>query len=70
MPYCSFETQVVTSSCNFVIFASSNFAVLTLFHIMADDRQKCYALPEQQAQVVQTLDSAIHRINHYPEDKY
>ena len=22
------------------------------------------------AQVVQTLDSAIHRINHYPADKY
>ena len=25
---------------------------------------------KQQAQVVQTLDSAIHRINHYPADKY
>ena len=23
-----------------------------------------------QAQVVQTLDNAIHRINHYPVDKY
>ena len=23
-----------------------------------------------QAPVVQTLDSAIHRINHYPADKY
>ena len=23
-----------------------------------------------QATVVQTLDSAIHRINHYPEDKH
>ena len=23
-----------------------------------------------QAQVVQKLDSAIHRINHYPADKY
>ena len=23
-----------------------------------------------QARVVQTLDSAIHRINHYPADKY
>ena len=22
------------------------------------------------APVIQTLDSAIHRINHYPEDKY
>ena len=25
---------------------------------------------KQQAPVVQTLDSAIHRINHYPADKY
>ena len=24
----------------------------------------------RQAPVVQTLDSAIHRINHYPADKY
>ena len=48
MPYCSFETRVVTSSCNFIIFAFSNFAELTLFHIMADDRQKCYAFPAEQ----------------------
>ena len=34
--------------CNFIIFASSNFAELTLFHIMANGRQKCYAFPEQQ----------------------
>ena len=27
-------------------------------------------IPEPQAPVVQTLDSAIHRINHYPADKY
>ena len=26
--------------------------------------------PLPQAPVVQTLDSAIHRINHYPADKY
>ena len=25
---------------------------------------------EHQAPVVQTLDSTIHRINHYPADKY
>ena len=25
---------------------------------------------DDQAPVVQTLDSAIHRINHYPVDKY
>ena len=25
---------------------------------------------EEQAPVVQTLDSAFHRINHYPADKY
>ena len=34
--------------CKFIIFASSNFAELTLFHVMVDDRQKCYAFPEQQ----------------------
>ena len=27
-------------------------------------------IPEPQAPVVQTLDGAIHRINHYPADKY
>ena len=27
-------------------------------------------LAEHQAPVVQTLDNAIHRINHYPADKY
>ena len=27
-------------------------------------------LPGVQAPVVQTLDSAIHRINYYPADKY
>ena len=48
MPYCSFETRVVTSSCNFISFAFSNFAELTSFHIMADGRQKCYAFPEHQ----------------------
>ena len=48
MPYCSFETRVVTSSCNIIIFAFSNFAELTLFHILADDRQKCYAFPVEQ----------------------
>ena len=30
------------------------------FHIKSND----------QAQVVQTLDSAIHWVNHYPADKY
>ena len=48
VPCCSFETQVVTSSCNFTIFAFSNFAELTLFHIIADDRQKCHAFPEPE----------------------
>ena len=46
VPYCSFETRVVTSSCNFIIFAFSNFAELTLFHIMADDKQKFHAFLE------------------------
>ena len=27
-------------------------------------------MSEIQASVVQTLDSAIHQINHYPADKY
>ena len=31
-------------------------------------RYSCYG--GNQAPVVQTLDSAIHRINHYPADKY
>ena len=29
-----------------------------------------YKHDKDQAPVVQTLDSAIHRINHYPADKY
>ena len=29
-----------------------------------------YYLLTVQAPVVQTLDNAIHRINHYPADKY
>ena len=33
---------------SFIIFAFSNVAELTLFHIMFYDRQKCYAFPEQQ----------------------
>ena len=48
MPYCSFETQVGISSCNFIIFAFSNFAELTLLHIMADDKQKFHAFLEQE----------------------
>ena len=34
--------------------------------------QKCHFPPpfSDLAPVVQTLDSAIHRINHYPADKY
>ena len=43
-----FTGKLHTSSCNFISFTFSNFAELTLFHIMADDRQKCYAFPEQQ----------------------
>ena len=30
----------------------------------------CFLHPHDLAPVVQTLDSATHRINHYPADKY
>ena len=30
----------------------------------------CLEDKDDQAPVVQTLDSAIHQINHYPADKY
>ena len=33
-------------------------------------RSLCDSQDLCQAPVVQTLDSAIHRINHYPADKY
>ena len=29
-----------------------------------------YAVANSQAPVVQTMDSAVHRINHYPADKH
>ena len=35
------------------------------------DQKMSFSTPVlDQAPVVQTLDSAIHRINHYPVDKY
>ena len=36
----------------------------------ADTKGTCHCLHIILASVVQTLDTAIHRINHYPTDKY
>ena len=47
-----------------------NFATLTLTAANREIKRLVYANKKVQAPVVQTLDSAIHRINHYPADNY
>ena len=57
--FISFITYVLFSS--YLILTVDEKAVMT---------GGVWFLLQPQASVVQTLDSAIHRINHYPADKY
>ena len=44
-----------------------------LFHLVSKHREVIYQTQElvcHLAPVIQKIDSAIHRINHYPVDKY
>ena len=53
----------------------ANKCLQTLVHASVTSRSDycnslLYGLPKYQASVVQTMDSAIPRINHYPADKH
>ena len=49
-----------------------SWPILESWHTGLGEQEFWYCFDDElnQAQVVQTLDSAIHRINHYPADKY
>ena len=50
---------------------NSNFPEMSTYQMGNSSQSRLTrTIPDFLAPVVQTLDSAIHRINHYPEDKY
>ena len=60
------EVELVTSRSNFDDFL---WAMVSVFQVCFGYRVKHYFYIHQ-APVVQKMDSVIHRINHYPVDKY
>ena len=58
----------IVTNINFLLTISSNCQEMQLRELTNDHQRENTLIPSQLAPVVQTSDSAIHWINHYPAD--